>query len=264
MEYLLSPAAREVLTRLTRERTLYAFDFDGTLSPIVDHPGHARIPRRTRELLGRLAAMFPCIVVSGRARSDVMARLEGLQFAHVVGNHGAEDGTVRTPCRHVERWKKELETELDGMPGVWVEDKCLSLAVHYRHSPSPGAARRRILAATGKLQNVHIFGGKEVVNVVPPDAPLKGAALAAERARLGCDWVLYVGDDENDEDAFALSGNVVPVRIGRKKDSKARYYLHTQGEIDKLLQFLLAEAERGDGPVRKPAPSSRVKLVDRR
>ena len=40
---------------------------------------------------------------------------------------------------------------------------------------------------------------------------------------LGCDWVLYVGDDETDEDAFALGGNMVPVRVGRKQRSHARY-----------------------------------------
>ena len=53
-------------------------------------------------------------------------------------------------------------------------------------------------------------------------------------------WVLYVGDDDNDEDAFALDGNIVPVRIGRKRRSHARYYLHTQAEIDKLLELLVS------------------------
>ena len=76
------------------------------------------------------------------------------------------------------------------------------------------------------------------MNLVVDRAPHKGDALAAERDRLGCDWVLYVGDDDNDEDAFALDGNVVPVRIGRKRDSHARYYLRTQAEIDELLELL--------------------------
>jgi hypothetical protein len=51
-----------------------------------------------------------------------------------------------------------------------------------------------------------------------------------------------VGDDENDEDAFSLDGNIVPVRIGRKRRSHARYYLRTQAEIDKLLELLLLDA----------------------
>jgi trehalose 6-phosphate phosphatase len=126
---------------------------------------------------------------------------------------------------------------------VWVEDKGLSLTLHYRQSPQKAEARRRILAATRDLKQVRVFGGKQVVNVVPDKAPNKGVALAAERDRLRCDWVLYVGDDENDEDAFALEGNIVPVRIGRKQRSCARYYLRTQAEIDKLLELLVLLGE---------------------
>ena len=51
-----------------------------------------------------------------------------------------------------------------------------------------------------------MIGGKQVVNIVVDGAPNKGEALIAERKRLRCDWVLYVGDDENDEDAFAVPG----------------------------------------------------------
>ena len=144
-----------------------------------------------------------------------------------------------SPRRRVAQWKASLELELGALPGVWVEDKGLSLAVHYRQSPQKAEARRRILAATRNLKQVRVFGGKQVVNLVLDRAPNKGEALAAERDRLGCNWVLYVGDDENDEDAFALDGNIVPVRIGRKQRSHARYYLRTQAEIDKLLELLV-------------------------
>jgi trehalose 6-phosphate phosphatase len=125
---------------------------------------------------------------------------------------------------------------------VWVEDKGLSLAVHYRQSSQKAEARRKILAATRCLEDVRVFGGKQVVNLIVDRASHKGEALAAERNRLGCDWVLYAGDDENDEDAFALDGNIVPVRIGRKLRSHARYYLRSQAEIDKLLELLALEA----------------------
>ena len=87
-----------------------------------------------------------------------------------------------------------------------------------------------------------------MVNVVPDKAPNKGEALAAERDRLGCAWVLYVGDDVNDEDAFALEGDIVPVRIGRKRHSHARYYLRTQAEIDKLLELLVLLREPVESP----------------
>jgi len=113
------------------------------------------------------------------------------------------------------------------------------LAIHYRLCARKAEAERRILAAAKKLKNVRIFGGKDVVNVMAKLAPHKGDALAAERDRLQCNWVLYLGDDENDEDAFALAGNMVPVRIGRKQRTHARYYLRKQTEIDELLELLV-------------------------
>ena len=239
MQYLLSRASRSVLTRLAHEKTLCAFDFDGTLSPIVAHPYGARVRGRTLSLLGRLAALYPCVIVSGRARADLLGRLSGVKVARLIGNHGAEtELTTRKSLRRIQQWKTSLELELGLFPGLWVEDKGLSLAVHYRQSPRKAEARRRILKVARSLERARVFGGKQVVNLAVDGAPHKGEALAAERDRLGCNWVLYVGDDENDEDAFALDGNVVPVRIGRKRLSHAGYYLRTQAEIDKLLELL--------------------------
>jgi trehalose 6-phosphate phosphatase len=209
------------------------------LSPIVAHPDQAAMRVRTRNLLHRLAPLYPCIVVSGRARTNVLNKLSGISFAQVIGNHGAETGAAQKSRHLVEQWKAALELALGQVPGLWVEDKGFSLAVHYRQASEKVETRRCILAATGALKKVRVFGGKQVVNVVMDCAPNKGDAVAAERDRLGCDWVLYVGDDENDEDAFALEGNIVAVRIGRKLRSHARYYLRNQGEIDELLELLV-------------------------
>jgi len=195
---------------------------------------------RTRNLLNRVAALYPCIIISGRARTDVLGKLGGVKVARVIGNHGAEtEMATRRSGRIVQRWKAALERELGSLPGLWLEDKGLSLTAHYRQSPQRIDTRRRILATARKLQQVRVLGGKQVVNLVMDQAPDKGRALAAERDRLGCNWILYVGDDENDEDAFALNGNIVSVRIGRKEPSHARYYLRTQTEIDRLLDQLV-------------------------
>jgi trehalose 6-phosphate phosphatase len=239
MQYVLSRAARAVLTQLAHERTLCAFDFDGTLSPIVEHPGQAGMGGPTRILLGRLAALYPCIIVSGRTRAELLGLLSGVNVARVIGNHGAETEATTAKPHLVAQWKAAIDLNLGAIPGLWVEDKGLSLAVHYRQCRHKTEVRRRILAATRNLDHVHVVGGKQVVNLVEDSAPDKGEALAAERNRLGCNWVLFVGDDENDEDAFALDGNIVPVRIGWKKRSHARYYLRTQAEVDKLLELLV-------------------------
>jgi trehalose 6-phosphate phosphatase len=240
MQYLLSRASRAILQRVVKEGALCAFDFDGTLSPIVEHPDQAGMRARTRNLLGRLAELYPCVVISGRARADVLEKLSGVSLARVIGNHGAEtEAAPRISRQRVGLWKAALEDQLGSLTGLWMEDKGISLAVHYRQSPNKAKARRLVLAAARTLPDVRVFGGKQVVNLVPVSAPHKGDALAAERARTGCKWVLFVGDDENDEDAFALAGNIVPVRIGRKQRSHARYYLRTQSEVDELLALLV-------------------------
>lgn len=239
MKYLLSKASSAILERLARQRTLCAFDFDGTLSSIVDHPDQAGLRSRTECLLQELAALYPCIVVSGRARTDVMARLRGIPLARVIGNHGAETGVTRLSLAHIEQWKEILAAELAPLDGLWIEDKGFSLAVHYRQSPNKPQSRRLILKAAEKLRHVRVVGGKLVVNLVEDHAPHKGDAVAAERLRLGCNWVLYAGDDYNDEDAFALDGNVISVRVGKKRHTRAQYYLRAQSEIDALLERLV-------------------------
>lgn len=239
MKYLLSRASLPVVTHLAHEQTLCAFDFDGTLSPIVKHPDQADMRNRARSLLRRLSLLYPCIVVSGRGRADVLGKLSGVKVARVLGNHCAESETAPVSRQRIEEWKAILESELRLIPEIWIEDKGFSQAAHYRESPHKAETRRQILAATGKLKHVKVFGGKQVVNLVPDVAPNKGDDLAAERDRLKCSWVLFLGDDENDEDAFALGGNIVPVRIGRKRGSLARYYLRTQMEIDVLLELLV-------------------------
>lgn len=239
MQYLLSRASQSILTQMAREQTLCAFDFDGTLSPMVEHPHRARVRARTLGLLERLAALYPCVIVSGRARADLLGRLSGVKVERVIGNHGAETELTTSKSRRlIKQWRTTLEVTLSSLAGLWVEDKGLSLAVHYRQSPRKTEARRRILEVARSLKHARVFGGKQVVNLALDGALNKGEAVAAERDRLGCDWVLYVGDDENDEDAFALDGNVVPVRIGRKALSHADYYLRTQTEIDALLELL--------------------------
>jgi trehalose 6-phosphate phosphatase len=241
VRYLFSAAARGVLKQLAPATTLCAFDFDGTLAPIVERPDEAGISEETRELLTRLAEAYPCMVVSGRARADVLEKLAGVPLARVYGNHGAEGmeghGVERA---RVERWKAALENEIAAMAGVWVEDKTYSLAVHYRQARLKGSVRRQVVAAAEKIEDARVIGGKQVVNLVGREASNKGDAVDAERRRLGCAWVLFVGDDDNDEDAFGLTGNVVAVRVGKKRRSKAGYYLKAQYEMNRLLEMLVS------------------------
>ena len=79
---------------------------------------------------------------------------------------------------------------------------------------------------------MRIIGGKLTVNFLVPDAPHKGLALERERAHFACDTVIYVGDDETDEDVFQLDrpGQLLSIRVGLKRSSAAPYYIRHQAK----------------------------------
>jgi trehalose 6-phosphate phosphatase len=103
MKHALSRRTSDVLAQLASKRALLAFDFDGTLAPIVADRDRAVMRRRTRTLFGAVCELYPCAVISGRARHDVASRPGKIDVKHVVGNHGIEPGTRRTAALHYQR-----------------------------------------------------------------------------------------------------------------------------------------------------------------
>jgi trehalose 6-phosphate phosphatase len=247
MKDILSTTCRPVLHRFAWANVLVAFDFDGTLAPIVAKPDAASMRTRTRSLLAEVAKRYPCVVISGRARSDVARRVAGVGLRRVIGNHGVEPWQS-TPAvsSQVARWRAALEPELAGLRGVSVEDKTYSLAVHYRNSREKKRARAVILDAIARLEDVRLVGGKLVFNVIPRDAPHKGIALERERDLLGCDTAIYVGDDETDEDVFGLPTRerLLAIRVGSSQASRADYCIRGQQDIERLLEALLSQRGR--------------------
>jgi trehalose 6-phosphate phosphatase len=239
VKYLFDPGSSPVLEKLAAANTLCGFDFDGTLSPIVDSPDKAGMRSRTRELLSQLASLYPTVVISGRSRPDVLAKLQGIPIGRVLGNHGAEDEETSANEEQMRDWQQALKAEIDGLSGVWVEAKGHSLSAHYRQAEDKLEAQQTIMAAVNKIEGIRVVGGKDVANLTPHDAPHKGDALLAERTRLQAEWVLFVGDDDNDEDAFAIGGNIVSVRVGYNASSRASFYLDRQEEVDELLERLV-------------------------
>lgn len=237
---------------------LLAFDFDGTLAPIVRKPEQAAMRTRTRNLLEAAAQRYPIVVVSGRACADASARLRGLGVRLVIGNHGIEPFHARDSlARQVRGWIVLLRGRLASLEGVEIEDKTFSIAVHYRRSRFRVHARRTILAATALLKGTRILDGKMVVDIVPEGAPDKGMALERARRQLGCETMLYVGDDETDEDVFALDRPrvLLGVRVGRRRASSAAYFVQDQGALDDLLARLNELRTPGRGSRAAVAPA---------
>jgi len=265
MRPLLGPEGLAALDALMRRRPLVAFDFDGTLAPIVARPECARVPPGVARRLAALAERLPLAVVSGRALADLRARL-GFVPQYLVGNHGAEDEADRSAAEaHAARLDTLRRRLADhdaalAAAGVTVEDKGPSIALHYRRARN----RAQAVACIGGLLRAHesglrVFGGKQVVNVVPADAPDKAAAMLALVARSGCDAAFFAGDDVNDEAVFAAAPpHWLTVRVGRDEPrSRARFYVDGTGEVAVVLEHMQRALAAPPPPPGPPTASRR-------
>ncbi|HEY3215469.1 MAG TPA: trehalose-phosphatase [Candidatus Eisenbacteria bacterium] len=267
-----------VASALAGARRLHvAADFDGTLTPIVDHPDRARLSSRARRALTGLARLpgTRVALLSGRRLSDLRRRVR-LTGAFLSGLSGLETldraGRLRVHLRPEQRLPRTLRRELAEwcarFPGAWLEDKRLAVALHYRAVP-PG--RRAVLAAgvrrmARRYPKVFCEHGKRVFDFKPRASWTKADALAwwlrgslgprADR-RKKPGLLFFFGDDANDEPAYVWvrRRGGVTVAVGRRV-SRAEYGVPTSDHVVWLLEWLEREW-RARGPSRRGVASRR-------
>lgn len=235
-------------------------DFDGTLAPIVERPEDATMPAPTRAALERLQRLagVEMAVVSGRGMADARsrARLEGIAYA---GNHGMEiegaglhriheEAAAARPA--LQAVLERLQPELVAIEGTLVEDKGLTLSIHYRRVPRPRVeeVRARVLAAVASGAPLRVTEGKEVLEVRPAVEWDKGRAvefLLGEIDPVPGTPVLYLGDDTTDEDAFRSlrswsggSGEGIVIGDPPLATTAASSFLRDPSEVGDLLAAL--------------------------
>jgi len=245
LRHLFSPEGDAALAATMAMRPLLAFDFDGTLAPIVPRPDDARVPMPVARRLDRLARVLPLAIISGRSIDDVRARLS-FEPHFVIGNHGAEnpfDATEASPAA-LDGMRERVRAHAAeiGRAGIQIEDKAYSMALHYRLARDREAARAlidRLVRDPGT--GVLSYGGKMVVNVVCADAPDKAHAVASLVARCQVSSAVFLGDDVNDEPVFARAEPTwLTVKVGREDPhSLARFRLDAQGEVAIMLDRML-------------------------
>lgn len=187
-------------------------DVDGTISPIVDQPDAAQVTPRAKELLAALAEHLTLVAaVSGRAAADVQARV-GVPGLVYVGNHGLErwiDGRVAA-VPQVAAYRGALDAALDALraidvPGLFVEDKGVTLSVHYRRVADAARAEDRLrpsIAAIAHEAGLRLVEGRMVFELRPPLEIDKGSAFRALVTEYTLDGAVYLGDDTTDADAL--------------------------------------------------------------
>jgi trehalose 6-phosphate phosphatase len=257
MTYVLSVEGRRALRALTARSILYAFDFDGTLAPISSNRDAVQIPPSINEWIKELAKRAPCAIVSGRALADLAPRINGT-VPHMIGNHGIESSLTPAPTLLLadgicQGWKRDLSIRFAHSLkdlGVQVEDKRYSLTLHYRGVAEPARVRMAVLLLLQQLSPApRLIFGKLSVNALPPGQGGKGPAVLALMVHLRQIGLFFVGDDETDENVFGLTeGLAMGVRIGKQADSRAKYYLNHQGEIEEVIRFLVHRIDRTPEP----------------
>ena len=241
----------QVAAQLREAEAIALFlDFDGTLAPFRAQPEAVRLDPATRRLLLRLARRprLRIWVISGRRRADVRGRIQvpGLRY---LGLHGWEDhrnGKLSAEARALlAQARTGLGARVKQTAGIWIEDKEAALALHYRGAPQASiavgrSALREVLEPLNT--GLHLMEGNQVWEVIPRE--LGGKGTAARRA-----WYafrrnalpVYLGDDANDESAFAALSTGITVRVGPKCASKARFRLQSPPEVRRFLRRMEAE-----------------------
>ena len=125
---------------------------------------------------------------------------------------------------------------------LWVEDKAYSLTVHYRQASDPSAVEQTLMTTlSALLPSPRLIAGQFNVSLLPPNAGDKGRAVQKLLELSHGYRALYVGDDQTDEDVFALHHPAIfSVRVGDEARSDASYGITGHAEIVRFLDLLLA------------------------
>ena len=248
-----SPAnIRAMAERYRRsQRRLILLDYDGTLVPFADHPRAAKPPQPIIELLSRLAADPPneVVIVSGRDRPSIQEWFDGLPMAFAA-EHGAwikeRNAEWKLANSHPTGWKEKLlpllEMYVDRLPGAFIEDKDFSLVWHYRAAdPEQAMVVARevaddLLSFTGNI-DVQIVQGNKTVEIRNAGID-KATAAKFWLSKQDFDFILAIGDDNDDEDIFRiLPAHAYSVRVGMAR-SGAQFNLREPWDVVKFLEAL--------------------------
>lgn len=229
-----------------------ALDFDGTLCPIAQTPGNVVVPTATLRVLESLCESdrTAVAILSGRPISDLMRYLP--MPVYYSGNHGLEiqGPGLRFHHEQARRLRPDLELAqrrlLDAIakwPEAWVEDKELTLTVHYRavdpqHHRELVPVIRRALAPFGCRFGMR--SGRMAMEIHPRVDWNKGAAVKFLREHVGMGEAacLTIGDDRTDETMFRANPGQWNVKVGASAYTSANLYLDDPSEVETLLGFV--------------------------
>jgi trehalose 6-phosphate phosphatase len=235
----------------------FFFDFDGTLVELAPTPDGVLVPPDVPALLAELRTLTngAVAVVSGRGIGSIDAFL-GLPDLPIAGLHGAERRDANGDTQRIGfnddrllHMEQVLADVVNDNPGMLLEIKGASLALHYRNAPDREPIAR---AATARLvadfPGAYVLQpGKMVYEIKPKDVD-KGRALRAflDEPPFAGRKPVFAGDDLTDEKGFAVVNETggVSIKVGGG-DTIARTRLDSVSALHEWLAAVVAAARGG-------------------
>jgi trehalose 6-phosphate phosphatase len=247
---------------------LLFLDYDGTLTRIMARPEMAVLSSQAKEILKQISHhnLFKLAIISGRSLGEVKALL-GLENITYAGNHGLEIECPPCYCQErspetttfihpiakefqprLKRLEQRLKERLAGIDGVLIENKGLTLSIHYRLAEETAVKKIKQLffqaiECADARDELRVTEGKKVLEVRPLVEWDKGKAIEwlMEIYRTPGSLPIFAGDDITDEDGFEVLHKVggISVLVGEDKASSAHYCLDSPEQLHRLLEKLL-------------------------
>lgn len=235
-------------------------DFDGTLAEFDVDPAATTLPESRQVLLQSLAqrADISAGVVSGRRVADLRERVPSASTLFFAGLHGLEiEGpnlrfvhqAVALAAPAISILAKDLRRATKSLPGVFVEDKTLSVALHTRGASKADrlhAATRFNALAEPFLSDgtVRVQPGDQVLELLPNIDWGKGDAVRVIVRHVEAHtrepvWPVYIGDDRTDEDAFEEVGSNGLTIAVTKRPAGASYVIDDPAAVECFLKGIL-------------------------
>jgi len=232
--------------RIKKASSIWIFlDFDGTLVGYYDRPEDVKLGEESRQILLRLSRhrRVRLAIVSGR-RNSVLREYFPMPRVKLLGLFGWEKNGRPPLSPGTKSALRKLSAALAPLPklfpGILIENKGISYAVHFRGMPSETQRRvrarvRRLVAGLGR--DFGVIQSNHASEIVPRQVRGKGVAMREFTRSLAKPFLpIYVGDDLTDEPAFVALKRGITVRVGDFSYTKARFRLKDPEEVRAFLE----------------------------
>jgi trehalose 6-phosphate phosphatase len=249
--------ASEVVLRLDRCAVL--LDIDGTLLDLAPTPREVWVPPGLATTLNRLheKTSGALALVSGRSLNDIDLIFAPAQFP-AVGGHGAEmriAGDSEAVATHAPPMDKELKRRLAAIaklsPGILLEDKGYSLALHYRLAPhAEKAIYEAVSLIRADLPNalIEVLPGKCVCEIKHSGfSKATGVLELMTHQPFKGRRPIFIGDDVTDESVFAIMPDLggLAFSVGRRAQGVAKHFDEPRDVREWLARLIDGEAAAG-------------------